>query len=156
MVNSIVVLVLIVFFLSISWISKKYFEEKRTAKIVNSLYKLIKIAPVVALIVFTFLFTMKLRGQTPQRVTHALLVLGIWLCATQFYIFILSFYKNKGFLIACIIGMIFSIALAIIYTPLDRYVDMIYSYSGLSGGLLGVGLIMSVYIVTFDVIKRHR
>ena len=77
----------------------------------------------------------------------------IWMYATKFYQYILSYYKKKEILICSIIGMLFSLALAIIFIPLDRYVNMIYSYIDWTSIFLGIMLYIAFYIVTYNTKK---
>lgn len=79
----------------------------------------------------------------------------IWMYATKFYQYILSYYKKKEILISSIIGMLFSIILAITLTPLNQYVNMIYSYINWISIFLGLMLYVTFYIVTFAVEKRN-
>ncbi len=51
--------------------------------------------------------------------------------------------------------MLFSIILAITLTPLDQYVNMIYSYINWISIFLGLMLYVTFYIVTFAVEKRN-
>ena len=73
--------------------------------------------------------------------------------ATKFYQYILSYYKKKDILISSIIGMFFSVVLAIILTPLERYVNMIYSYINWASIFLGLILYIIFYIVTYKTKK---
>lgn len=50
--------------------------------------------------------------------------------------------------------MFFSVVSAIILTPLDRYVNMIYSYINWASIFLGLILYITFYIVTFGVEER--
>ena len=79
----------------------------------------------------------------------------IWMYATKFYQYILSKKKKKEILISSIIGMLFSIILAITLTPLNQYVNMIYSYINWISIFLGLMLYVTFYIVTFAVEKRN-
>jgi hypothetical protein len=88
-----------------------------------------------------------------ERVTHSILVFAIWMYATKFYQYILSYYKKKDILISSIIGMFFSVVLAIILTPLERYVNMIYSYINWASIFLGLILYIIFYIVTYKTKK---
>lgn len=100
------------------------------------------------------MFTVILKGRFIERVTHSILVFAIWMYATKFYQYILSYYKKKDILISSIIGMLFSVVLAIILTPLGRYVNMIYSYINWTSIFLGIMLYIAFYIVTYDVQKN--
>lgn len=148
------IFILVVYFGTISLKLKKYNSEKRTDKITKPLSIIIKISPIVGIVIFSILFTFILKGKFLERVTHSILVFAIWMYATKFYQYILSYYKKKDILISSIIGMLFSVVLAIILTPLDWYVNMIYSYINWASIFLGLILYITFYIVTYDVQKN--
>ena len=129
-------------------------KRNRTDKVTKPLSIIIKISPIVGIVIFSILFTVILKGRFIERVTHSILVFAIWMYATKFYQYILSYYKKKDILISSIIGMLFSVVLAIILTPLDRYVNMIYSYINWTSIFLGIMLYIAFYIVTYDVQKN--
>lgn len=155
MLSIMLIFILVVYFGTISLKSKKYNSEKRTDRVTKPLSIIIKISPIVGIVVFSILFIFVLKGRVLERVTHAILVFAIWMYATKFYQYILSYYKKKEILISSIIGMLFSIILAITLTPLDQYVNMIYSYINWISIFLGLMLYVTFYIVTFAVEKRN-
>lgn len=59
-------------------------------------------------------FTFVLKGRFAERGTHALLVFALWIYATRFYQYILAYYKKKEIFAGSVIGMIFSIILAVL------------------------------------------
>ena len=134
MLSIMLIFILVVYFGTISLKLKKYNSEKRTDKVTKPLSIIIKISPIVG-------------------VTHSILVFAIWMYATKFYQYILSYYKKKDILISSIIGMFFSVVLAIILTPLERYVNMIYSYINWASIFLGLILYIIFYIVTYKTKK---
>ncbi len=148
------IIILVVYFGTISMKLKKYNSEKRTDKVTKSLSIIIKISPIVGMVIFSILFAFILKGKFLERVTHSILVFTLWMYATKFYQYILSYYKKKDILISSTIGMLFSAVLAIILTPLEQYVNMIYSYINWSAIFLGLILYITFYIVTFGVEKR--
>ncbi len=154
MLSIMLIFILVVYFGTISLKLKKYNSEKRTDKVTKPLSIIIKISPIVGIVIFSILFTVILKGRFIERVTHSVLVFAIWMYATKFYQYILSYYKKKDILISSIIGMLFSVVLAIILTPLDRYVNMIYSYINWTSIFLGIMLYIAFYIVTYDVQKN--
>lgn len=77
---------------------------------------IIDLSPLIGIIVFSILFACVLKGRLLERVTHAILVFGIWMCATKFYCYILAHFKKKWVLISCIIGMLYSIGLSDLHT----------------------------------------
>ena len=156
MLNIILILILPVYFFVISWRLRKYCPEERTAKITKPLSIIINLSPLIGIVIFTFLFTFVLKGRFAERGTHALLVFAIWIYATRFYQYILSNYKKKEILVGSIIGMIFSIILAVLLTPLDRYVSLIYSYMNWCSIFLGCGLYVVFYTVTIIATKSAK
>ena len=148
------IFILVVYFGTISLKLKKYNSAKGTDKVTKPLSIIIKISPIVGIVIFSILFTFILKGKFLERVTHSILVFAIWMYATKFYQYILSYYKKKDILISSIIGMLFSVVLAIILTPLDWYVNMIYSYINWASIFLGLILYITFYIVTYDVQKN--
>ncbi|MCH5205542.1 MAG: hypothetical protein J1F09_01230 [Oscillospiraceae bacterium] len=156
MLNVILILVLAVYFSAISWRLRKNRPEERTTKITRPLSIIINLSPLIGIAVFAVLFTFILKGRLLERVTHAFLVFAFWIYATRFYQYILSNYKKKDILFSSIIGMIFSILLAVIFTPLDRYVSLIYSYLDWYSIFLGCGLYIIFYLSTIIVTKSAK
>ncbi|MCH5348456.1 MAG: hypothetical protein J1E40_03970 [Oscillospiraceae bacterium] len=156
MLSIILIFVLAIYWGIISWRSRKYCPEERTAKIIKPISMIINLSPLIGIVIFTILFTFVLKGRFAERGTHALLVFAIWMYATRFYQYILAYYKKKEIFICSVSGMIFSIALAILLTPLDQYVSLIYSRMNWCSILLGCGLYIVFYAATFIVTKRAK
>lgn len=156
MLSIILILVLAVYFFVISWRLREYHPEERTVKITKPLSVIINLSPLIGIVIFAILFTFVLKERLAERGTHAFLVFAIWIYATRFYQYILSYYKKKGILAGSVIGMIFSMILAVLLTPLDRYVSLIYSYTSWYSVFLGCGLYVIFYAVTFIVQKRAK
>lgn len=154
MLSIICISILAVYFLVISLKLKEYCSENTTNKITRPLSIIIKISPIVGMLIFTILFTFVLKGRSLERITHAILVFALWMYATQFYQYILSYYKKKGIFIGSMIGMILSIILAIIFTPLERYVSIFYSYMNWTSIFLSGILYIIFYTVAFIIKKR--
>ena len=150
MLSIMLICILVIYFSIISWKLKEYCSEKRTDKITKPLSIIIKISPIVGIVIFTILFTFILKGRFLERATHAIIVFALWMYATKFYQYILSYYKKKEILISSIVGMFFSIILAITFTPLEQYVSMIYSYMNWTSMFLGGILYVIFYIVTYN------
>ncbi len=150
MLSIMLICILVIYFSIISWKLKEYSSEKRTDKITKPLSIIIKISPIVGIVIFTILLTFILKGRFLERTTHAIIVFALWMYATKFYQYILSYYKKKEILISSIVGMFFSIILAITFTPLEQYVSMIYSYMNLTSMFLGGILYIIFYIVTYN------
>ena len=156
MINIILILILPVYFFVISWRLRKYCPEERTAKITKPLSIIINLSPLIGIVIFTILFSFVLKGRFAERGSHAFLVFVIWMYATRFYQYILANYKKREILVGSIIGMIFSIILAFLFTPLDRYVSLIYSYMNWYAIFLGFGLYVVFYAVTIIIAKNAK
>ena len=72
-------------------------------------------------------------------------VLALWLYAARFYWMLISYFKHKTVLVMSAFGMITSAAMAIVLTPLDRYVDLLHSFTGAGSILVGGGLLAVYY-----------
>lgn len=148
MLSVFLIALLAVGFFIIGFMLRKYPDQERTKKATKPLSLIIDISPLIGIIVFSILFACVLEGRLLERVTHAILVFGIWMCATKFYCYILAHFKTKWVLISCIIGMFYSIGLAVFFTPLDRYVEALYSFTDWYSILLGCGLLIVFYTIT--------
>lgn len=156
MLSIMFIIILAVYFFVISRRLRKYSPEERTAKITKSLSIIINLSPLIGIVVFTILFTFVLKGRFAERVTHAFLVFAIWIYATRFYQYILTHYKKKDIFAGSIVGMIFSIILAVFFTPLNRYVSLIYSCINWYSIFLGCVLYIVFYAGTFMVTKKSK
>lgn len=141
------VALLIVGFFVVGFMLRKYPDQDRTKKATKPLSLIIDLSPLIGFIVFGILFACVLKGRLLERVSHAILVFGIWMCATKFYCYILAHFKEKWVLISCTIGMLYSIGLAVFLTPLDRYVAVLYSFADWYSILLGCGLLIMFYTI---------
>lgn len=126
---------------------KKSPDAERTKEVAKPLSLIIDLSPLIGIIVFSILFACVLKGRLLERVTHAVLVFGIWMCATKFYCYILKHFNKKWVLISCIICMFYAIALAVFLTPLDRYVEVLYSFTDWYSILLSCGLLIVFYTI---------
>lgn len=79
------VIFLAVFFLVNGFILRNYPNAERTKRVTGPLSVIIDLLPVAGIIVFTVLFTCVLKGRVLERLSHAILVVAIWACATKFY-----------------------------------------------------------------------
>lgn len=147
MLSVFLIALLAIGFFIIGFMLKKYPDEERTKKATKPLSLIIDLSPLIGIIVFSILFACVLKGRLLERVTHAILVFGIWMCATKFYCYILAHFKKKWVLISCIMGMLYSIGLAVFLTPLDRYVEVLYSFTDWYSILLGCGLLIVFYTI---------
>lgn len=142
------VIFLAVFFFVNGFILRNYPNAERTKRATKPLSLMIDLSPVAGIIVFTVLFTCALKGRLPERLSHAVLVFTIWMCATKFYCYLLAHYNLKRAVISCAAGMLFSIGLAVFLTPLDRYVATVYEFTGWYSIFFGCGLLAVFYAVT--------
>ena len=128
---------------------------KRFSKGLNLLLLFI---PVLAVPVFAVLFLFVLKDRLYERISHALFLLSLWLYAARYYWFLISYYKYldfgifikpaKSFCLFILFGVC-SAAAAIYLTPLDRYVEKMYSVLGRASVLPGIGLLLVFYIAAF-------
>ncbi len=118
----------------------------KTQKITNAINNILLVSPIIATITFFVLFSTVLKGRLIERSSHALIVFVLWVYGTAFYVNILKFFKNKILLFTCFIGMISSIASAIILTPLDRYCTLMFNSIHRITYLLGGFMIILWYV----------
>ena len=116
---------------------------------------LLRFMPLFALAIFAVLFLFILKGRFYERLSHAVLVFALWLYAARFYWMLISFFKHRRMLAISIFGMAGSAAAAIVLTPLDRYVDLLHSFTGAGSVLVG-GLLLAVYYAAPLLFPRKR
>ncbi len=150
------ILFLAAYYFMVSWKLREYTPEKRTVRLTKSLSRIIHLSPLIGVVVFAILLIFLLKGRFAERATHAFLVFAIWMYATRFYQYILSFYKNKWMVSCSFIGMALSVMLAVILTPLDRYVSLVYSRMNRGSIFLGGGLYLVFYTVAFAFSKKVK
>ena len=63
----------------------------KTKKFVNVMYKILGVAPVIALAVFTVLFTFVLKDRLEERILHSATTFLLWMFASVFYIMVRNF-----------------------------------------------------------------
>lgn len=156
MLSIILTLILAAYFFVISRRSMRYCPEERTIKITKPLSVIINLSPLIGIVIFAILFGFVLKGRFTERATHAFLVFAIWIYATRFYQYILAYYKKKEIFIGSVIGMVYSIILAVLLTPLDRYVSLIFSRMNWCSAFLGCVLYIVFYSAAFMVAKRAK
>lgn len=120
--------------------------QRKTEKIATKLRKFLLVAPLFAFVIFAILFITVLQGKLYERSSHALLVLMLWLYATSFYLDIIRFYKEGKLMVFNIIGIVISIALVIILTPLNRFNTIIYSHLHIFSYGIGIFMLIAYYI----------
>ena len=156
MVSLFLVLLIIIGYAVIGFALRKYPGAEKTKKVTKPLSWVIDLSPLIGLVIFSILFTCVLETQIMARVTHAIIVFDLWLLATQFYCFILTYYKQKWSLICCSVGMIYAIGLAIYLTPLDRYIASLYIFMDWPSLFLGCGILIIFYAIKFITIKSKK
>jgi len=99
----------------------------------------------IAAIVFSILFVTVLTGRFNERCSHALIVLMLWLYATSYYVNIIFFWRNKINCILCAVGMVMALGMAILLTPLDRYVALLNNLVPIGVSILGIAMLFVYY-----------
>ena len=137
-----------------TWRTRSCDVSGRMVRFSKGLDRLLLFGPLLAAAVFAALFLLVLKGRLYERVCHAALVLALWLYATRFYWFLLSFsgqWKKKcgSFLrldfFLCLAGMICAAGTAVYLTPLDRYAATIHSALGRASILPGACMMVLFY-----------
>lgn len=105
--------------------TKNHPIELRTHRVTNLLSKVILISPVIGFIIFAILLSTVLKGRIIARSSHAFIIFILWMYATSFYVAFLKYFKDKMSSLIAIIGMVCSVALAIVLSPLDRYCSLL-------------------------------
>ncbi|MCR5249860.1 MAG: hypothetical protein K6E50_04575 [Lachnospiraceae bacterium] len=98
-------------------------------KISLIMLKLLDIAPFIAAAVFAILFTCVFHSRIEERILHSATTFLLWMFASLFYIMILADFRKAKKVMAGAAGMLVFIALAILVTPLDRYVSLVFARS---------------------------
>ncbi len=70
------------------------------------------------------------------------MVFALWMYATRFYLYILAHFKHRGIL-------------AVLLTPLDRYVSLIYSLMGWGSFIIGFALLTVFYIIALHKTQKE-
>jgi len=112
------------------------------------------IAPICAAAVFAVLFSTVLTGRFDERSSHALIVLMLWLYSASFYADAVFLEKRINRL-CCIIFMIVTAGMAIILSPLERYVTLLNGFVPV--GIYGIGICMLlVYYLSLFLSCRRK
>jgi len=113
------------------------------------------IAPICAVIVFTVLFSTVLTESLSERISHALIVLMLWLYSASFYANAIFFGEKKINRLCYIIVMIITAGMAIILSPLDRYMTLLGGFVPI--GIYGIGICMlTVYYLSLILSCRRK
>lgn len=156
MVFVILLLVLAGYFCLVGITAQAYTPAQRTAKLTKPLSKLIHIAPLLGTVVFTALFLFVFRDLLLERISHAILVFGLWVYAVQFYQYALSYLHKKKLFFGSMAGMVACAALAIVLTPLGRYVPFFYSFLHLGSLFFACGFLLLLYTVKFVLYRKSK
>ena len=150
MLYAIVSIMISVILLLVSKNGSQTEPSQKTIKLTYGISKLLLFSPLIAAAVFSILFCTVLKGRLVERSSHALVVFCLWLYGTSFYVIILRYFKNKLLLFTSLAGMMISIALAIILTPLDGAFSLMFGtfheLTYLFGGIMITLWILSVLI----------
>ena len=135
-----------------------YSVSQRVERFSKGLNRLLLFVPVLASAVFAVLFLFVLKGRFYERLSHAALVLALWLFAARFYWFLISFSghwkKTRGSFLCtdfwlCLAGMLGAAYSAVFLTPLDRYVNTVHSVLGQASILAGAGMLVLFYAAAY-------
>ena len=130
--------------------------NEKTNKFVRVMLSIVTVAPVIAAMVFTILFTFVLKSRLEERILHSATTFLLWMFATLFYIMIIACFKNKKRRTVSIFGMMICVALAVLVTPLDRYVTLCFSKSHTGAYVLAAVLLVTYLSVTCKSLKNSR
>lgn len=153
MYSSYIIFLLVIYFIVVNIISKEVEVAEKSKKVAKVVNRIIAFSPIVGVLVFTILFAFVLKSRLAERISHSILVFGLWMYATKFYVNIISYFKSVKVLIMSALGMCISVALAIVYTPLDRYTDLIFVQIGQWSIVMG-GIILLIYYVVVLLTKE--
>ena len=137
----------------------------RMARFSKGLDRLLLFIPALAAAVFAVLFLFVLKGRFYERVSHAALVLALWLYAARFYWILISlsghWKKTRGSFLCtdfclCLAGMLGSAFSAVFLTPLDRYAATVHSALGPASVLAGAGMLVLFYAAAYFAVRSAK
>ena len=82
-----------------------------------------------------------------ERISHSATVILLWMFAGIFYIIVITNLKKKSRLIPAVLGMISFVSVAIVMTPLDRYVKLMLHTSQIISYILPVLMFVIFYVI---------
>ena len=124
---------------------KRIIQEKKI-KITRIMLNIVNAAPIIGIIVFAILFKFFLTDRLEERILHSMTTFFFLLFASLFYIIILSRFGKAKKMIVPAMGMLAFLVMAIVVTPLDRYVNLVFVRSHL-GSYLAVGIMLIIFYV---------
>lgn len=142
------VILISVLLVAVSLLAKSRSISARTERFSRGFDRLLLFTPALAAAVFLVLFLFVLRGRFYERLSHAVLVFALWLCAARFYWFLLSYFKNRAILLLSVVGFAVAAAEAVVLTPLDRYVSLLHSVTGAVSVAPGIVLLTLFYVLS--------
>ena len=137
-----IVVLLTAWFIAAGWQAARCEVSERSKRFSKAFHMLLLAMPLAAAAVFAVLFAFVLQGRFVERLAHAMVVFALWLYAARFYWLLMSFFRRLTVVALSIPGLILSVALAALLTPLDRYVDLLHSFAGTAS--LAIGPVMLV------------
>lgn len=122
----------------------------RMKRVATGMNRLLLIVPLLAVPVFAVLFLFVLKGRFYERVSHAMLVLALWLYAARYWWFLIAYYKYMSVMAArgAILIIVSLAAMAVSATPLDKYATL-HSALGAAAILPGIVLLLFFYVAAF-------
>jgi len=148
MITLIFVILTAALLVAVSLLAKSRSISAKTERFSRGFNRLLLFTPAAAAAVFLVLFLFVLRGRFYERLSHAVLVLALWLCAARFYWFLLSFFRHRTILLLSVVGFAAAAAEAVILTPLDRYVSLLHSVTGAASIVPGIVLLALFYALS--------
>ena len=135
-----IVVLLTAWFIAASWKGSRCEVSERSKRFSKAFHILLLAMPLAAAAVFAVLFAFVLRGRFVERLSHAMVVFALWLFAARFYWLLTSFFRRRTVVALSMPGLILSVALAGLLTPLDRYVNLLHVFAGTAS--LAIGPVM--------------
>ncbi len=129
----------------------------RVKKVATGMNRLLLVVPLLAVPVFAVLFLFVLKGRLYERISHAALVLALWLYAARYWWFMIAYYKYMSVKAArgAILIIVVLAAAAIGMTPLDKY-STVHSALGAASILPGIILLLFFYVAAFFTTCANR
>lgn len=151
------IIVIFTLFILQKWRIKDTTITSRTKKILQRCFKwFFTIAPMIAVAVFAILLSTVLTGRFYERSSHALILVVLWLFATSFYVDVVIFWQNKMNRIFLLIGFLPTIGLAILLTPLDRYIVLLNNLVPIAVFIVGIMMLAVLYCSIWAFPNRRK
>ncbi|MBM7710889.1 hypothetical protein [Enterococcus xiangfangensis] len=103
------------------------YKNKKMTNLALLLNKFFLFAPIIALLIFSVLFSTVLKGKMIERSSHALILFFLWLLFTKLYLLLISLKPQKYTTIGLIMSGVLFLGLIIFLTPLDRYITYFFN-----------------------------